>query len=59
MWSVWKVYYMTYPEIAATGIPEEKCFPPELVAKGLKFDAAMSMMNKLGFGYCVKPWEIR
>jgi hypothetical protein len=57
MWSVWKVYYMTYAEVAATGLPLEKCFPPELVARELTFETAKRMVEAKGFGYCMKPWN--
>jgi hypothetical protein len=51
------VYYMTYEEVAATGLPLDKCFPPKLIAHGLTLDAALRMVDSLGFGHCAKPWN--
>lgn len=58
-WTVWRSYYMTYAEVAAyaaaTGIPQDKCCRPELVASGLTLEGAKRMADELGFGYCAKP----
>ena len=50
MWSVWKVYYMTYAEIAEFG---DK--PRELIARGLSFEKAQAMVKTLGFGHSAHP----
>ena len=50
MWDVWKVYYMTYAEIATFG---DK--PRELVASRLTFENAQAMVKRLGFGYSMHP----
>ena len=49
-WAVWKVYYMTYAEIAAQG---DK--PRELIARGLSFEKARLMVERLGFGHSIHP----
>jgi hypothetical protein len=49
-WSVWKVYYMTYAEIAEQG---DK--PRELIARGLSFEKARAMVERLGFGHSMHP----
>ncbi len=50
LWDVWKVYYMTYAEIAEQG---EK--PRELVARRLSFEAARALVERLGFGHSMHP----
>lgn len=50
MWDIWKVYYMTYAEMAEFG---DK--PRELVASRLTFDRARAMVEALGFGYSMHP----
>ena len=50
MWSVWKVHYMTYAEVAEHG---DK--PPELIARGLSFAAAAALVTRLGFGHSMHP----
>jgi hypothetical protein len=54
---VWQVFYMTYAEIAETGLPQERCNPPRFVAGPMSFDAARRMVDDKGFGYCMKPWN--
>ena len=58
-WSVWKVYYLTYRQIAEQG---DK--PPELIAHGLSLEDAKRRADELGegvsitdrgYGFCVKP----
>jgi len=56
-WAVWQVFYMTYAEIAETGLPQERCNPPRFVAGPMSFDAARRMVDDKGFGYCMKPWN--
>lgn len=55
MWNVIKTYYMTYAEVAATGLPAEQCCPPELAAHRLSFETARAMVERLGFGYSMHP----
>jgi hypothetical protein len=50
MWDVWKVYYMTYAEIAKYG---DK--PRELIAQRITFEKARELVDRLGFDYSMHP----
>lgn len=49
-WHVWRVTYGTYEEVARDGDKEQ-----ELVESWLSFKEAAALVEKLGFGYCMKP----
>jgi len=49
-WNVWKVHYMTYAQIAEFGDR-----PRELIARGLSLEAALAMVELLGFGHSAHP----
>ena len=54
VYSVWKVFYMTYEEIRVINLPQEKVNPPQLIKDNLKFEEAQKLVEKLGFGHCIK-----
>lgn len=58
-WDVWFVHYCTYEEIAASGILQEQYKRPGLVERGLSFERAQRLADRIGFGACIKPSEGR
>lgn len=50
MWNVWFIIYGTY---------DEPNVEPRFIAGPMSFKKAWTMVEVRGFGYCMKPEELR
>lgn len=52
LWNVWRVTYGTYADVARDGDTK-----PVLVQRDMSFDHARRLVDRMGFGFCMKPRE--